>query len=405
MRLLFILILAVTSISCGTENRKPEENLDLEKADWSRIEKAARGRTITMGMWMGDPLINQYMREYVAGNLRERYDINLEIVAAQGGQIVSALLTEKEAGKTDTTYDILWINGETFYQLRAIDALYGPYTDTLPNAELIDFENPFISIDFQQPIDGYECPWGNVQLALIYDSERVEQPPMTRQALLEWVQAHPGRFTFDSSFTGMTLLKSWLIDIAGGKDALSGPFDEEKYLTYAAQLWDYINSLKPYLWREGKSFPSGVAQIHQMFANGELDFTMSNNDAEVDNKVIQGIFPESARAYVPTYGTIRNSHYLGIPAGSTQKSAALVAVNFLISPEAQLRKMDPNVWGDGTILDVARLPEDMRQAFSNLPNRERAPSRQSIEAFALMEPAPEYMIRIFADFRKHILNE
>ena len=72
---------------------------------------------------------------------------------------------------------MVWINGETFYQLRQIDALFGPFTDKLPNSQYIDFDNPFIGIDFQQPVDGYEAPWGNVQFALIYDTTRVANPP------------------------------------------------------------------------------------------------------------------------------------------------------------------------------------------------------------------------------------
>jgi hypothetical protein len=37
-------------------------------------------------------------------------------------------------------------------------------------------------------------------------------------------------------------------------------------------------------------FPENVAQVHQLFSNGELWFTMSNNDAEVDSKIAEGLF-------------------------------------------------------------------------------------------------------------------
>lgn len=65
--------------------------------------------------------------------------------------------------------------------------------------------------------------------------------------------------------------------------------------------------------------------MHQLFASGELDFTMSNNDGEVDNKVIQGLLPKTSRAYVLDGGTIQNSHYIGITARSAHKAAAMVA--------------------------------------------------------------------------------
>jgi putative spermidine/putrescine transport system substrate-binding protein len=40
-------------------------------------------------------------------------------------------------------------------------------------------------------------------------------------------------------------------------------------------------------------FPENVAQVHQLFSNGELWFTMSNNDAEVDSKIAERPFPNS----------------------------------------------------------------------------------------------------------------
>lgn len=397
-----LLCLVYILIGCTSSDRKP--GVDVATAPWEAIETAARGQTLDVAMWQGDPYINAYMERYVAPALRERYNITVNFISAQGGQIVSALMTELEASTAESGYDLVWINGETFYQLRQINALFGPFTERLPNAPYVDFNNPFIGLDFQQPIEGYEAPWGNVQLAIIYDTLRVSEPPRTREALAEWVKAHPGRFTFDNSFTGMTFLKALLIDLAGGPEALAGPFDADAYALHAAHLWDFLRQIKPYLWQEGRSYPSGVAQLHQLFASGEIDFTISNNDGEVDNKVLQGVFPATARAYVPDFGSIRNTHYWGIPRHARDKAAALVAINFMISPEAQLRKLDPQVWGDGTVLDVERLPDPWPERFRNGPTRRYAPPRTAIASKALPELAPEYMIRLYDDFRKEIIR-
>ena len=396
-----ILLLGVTG--CGSQDA-PEQK-DLLTSDWSAIETTARGSTVNLMMWMGDPYVNAYMNEFVKPALEERYDITLNIGAGQGNQIVSMLMTELEAGKRTSELDMMWINGETFYQLRQIEALYGPFTHKLPHAAYIDFDNPFIGIDFQQPVDGYEAPWGNVQFALIYNSELVTDPPMNRQELAQWVTDNPGQFTFDTRFTGMTFLKCLLVDIAGGPDALAGPFNEDAYNRYSSQLWDYINDIKPYFWKAGQTFPDNVAPMHQMFSNGELAFTMSYNDGEVDNKVLQGLFPESSRAYVLETGTIQNSHYMGIVERASNKAGALVVINFLISPEAQLRKFDPSVWGDGSVLAVDKLPQEWQEQFRNPPGRTYAPPRDSIQPYAIQELAPEYMIRLYEDFRREVLHE
>ncbi len=206
-----------------------------------------------------------------------------------------------------------------------------------------------------------------------------------------------------NDFTGMTLLKTWLISLAGGGKALNGPFDREKYDQYSTQLWEFINKNKQYFWNEGRTFPATLGQMHQLFATGEIWFTMSNNDAEVENKMLQGFFPESSRAFVPDYGSIQNSHYLGIPRNAPNKAAALVVCNYLISPEAQFIKFQSETWGDGTILDVALLPSEWREKFTEAGKRQFGPSRSAISDKALMEPDPEYMLALFEDFRKKVM--
>ena len=356
-------------------------------------------------MWMGDAKINAYMKDYVKPHLQKNYDINLEVIRGQGPQIVQMLMTEIQASASQSEVDMVWINGETFYQLRQIDGLYGPWTDVVPNSKNIDFDNPFIGVDFQQPINGFELPWGNVQMTLIYDQAKVQNPPMSRAELLKFLEANPGTFTFDNQFTGLTFLKALLIDIAGGDEILKGDFDEAKYQKYSKELWAYINKLKPYLWRKGEVYPESVAQMHQLFANGELWFTMSNNDAEVDSKTKAGLFPETARAYVPDFGSIQNSHYVGITKLSSVKAADMVIANFLVSPEAQLKKMNPDVWGDGTVLNLETLSEELKMQFLNLPSRKHAPKRSDIIKKAHQELAPEYMIKLAEDFRTEIINE
>jgi len=372
---------------------------------WDTIIASAKGTTVNLTMWQGDPYINKYMQDYVVPHLKSQFNINLKIAAGQGNEVVKLIMNDIEANRNAGNIDLLWINGETFFQLRQVNGLYGPFVNKLPNAEFVDFENRFIGIDFQQKIDGYECPWGNVQLAIIYDSLKVSEPPKDLTSLAEFVKANPGKFTIPYEFTGLTLLKSWLITLAGGDEMLAGDFDERKYEKYSNLLWNYINSIKPYLWKQGETFPSSLAQMHQMYANGELLLTFSNNDGEVDNKVLQGLFPNSSRAYVFEGGTIQNSHYMGITYNAPNVPGAMVVCNFLMSPEAQYEKMKPAIWGDGTILNLSKLTPEWQQKFDDIPSRKYSPKRSEIQPFALMEIAPEYMIRLFDDFRKYVIEK
>ncbi len=394
-------MLGAVFVGCG---QKPSVTEVAAEVPWEQIERQSHGSTIRMMMWDGDPLINAYMRDYVATRLQTDHGIRLEIVGGQGREIVNKLMVDLEAGRNQGDIDLVWINGENFYQLRKLTALYGPFTDRLPNNEKIDWSNPFIAFDFQQPVDGFECPWGNVQLALIFHSERVATPPQTLDELTSWIHQNPGRFTLDHGFTGMTFLKSLLYHFAEHRDSLHGSFSEAAYTQAAEKLWKWMRDVQPDLWRKGEVFPDGVAQMHQLMSQGEIDFSMSNNDGEVDNKVVQGILPSAAKAYVPEFGSIRNSHYLGIPWNAVNKTGAMVVCNLLISPDAQLEKARPAVWGDGTILASERLSDEWRERFQKIEGRIRIAPRDELQSRALMEPAPEVMIRLHEDFRRKIIE-
>jgi putative thiamine transport system substrate-binding protein len=65
-------------------------------------------------------------------------------------------------------------------------------------------------------------------------------------------------------------------------------------------------------------------------------------------------------------GMIANSHFVAIASNANAPQAALVVANFLMSPVAQLRKQDPAIWGDFTVLDVEALDANFQDGFAAL---------------------------------------
>jgi putative spermidine/putrescine transport system substrate-binding protein len=400
---LFLLLL------CGCTKKSDPKKLtdeELKTASWERVVEAARGSEVYWMHWRGDPAINAFTDTYVASEMMTRYGVKVVTVSGQGAEVVSRLLVDKQAGETaNGKIDLVWINGETFHQLRKSNLLFGSFASRLPNYPLVDSENPIINYDFEQPIEGYECPWGSVQLSLIYNSEKIKNPPQTFEELRAWIKANPNRFTYDQSFTGVTFMKSLLYALGGGVQVFQGTFDTTRYREKTQLLWAYLNDVKPFLWRRGEVYPENVAKLHLLFSNGEIDFTMSNNDAEVDNKILQGVLPKSARGLAIRDGTIANSHYQGIPFNAANKAGAMVLCNFLISPEAQYEKSKPDVWADGTVLNISALPKAWQEKFATIPNRVAALPRDSIRQYAKPEVRPEYHERILDDWRKEVLKK
>jgi len=369
---------------------------------WDSVIAKARGTTVTWRMWRGDPSINRYIDSWVAPQLQALYGITLHAVEGQGAELINQLVTEREVRRTVGTASLLWINGETFAGLRRENLLAGPWAGRLPASRFVDSASAIIMRDFEQDPAGFESPWGQVQFALIFDSARTPRPPRTVAELGAWIREHPGRFTHDESFTGMTFLKTLLYALGGGVSQYAGGFDQTRYDAGRARLFAWLHDHEREFWRRGEAYPRDVAALHRLFANGEVDFTMSNNPNEVASKIAQGILPPSARALLLQDGTIANAHYLGIPFNAPNAAGAMVVADFLLSPEAQFEKMRPTVWADGAVLDVSKLSGHWPLSFDSLARDAHLVPRDSLRRYARPEVAPEYHQQLQQDWRDSI---
>ena len=399
---IFFGLLLSSLLSCNEKEAADDELL--KSKPWPEIEIMAKGQTVTFMMWQGSPVVNDYINNYVVTAVKEKFDIDLQISGGQGPEIVQLVMGEKQADIQNGQVDIVWINGETFFQLRKVNGLWGPFVEQLPNSEFIDTNDPFINTDFQQPVRGMEAPWSINQFAIVYDSTKVENPPKNLPELSEYLKRYPGTFTISNDFTGMTLLKSFLAEIGGGPASLNGPFDEEKYNLLSNQLWRYVNDNKRYFWKEGRTFPKEQSKMSQLYANGELFLTYGFSEGGIEEKVVSGLYPKSTRGYAWDNGTIRNTNYLGILHNASQKAAAMQVINFLLSPEAQLKKADVDGMNANTVLDLERLPTDWKERFDKAKKRRYGPEMDDLEQNAIAEPAPEYMIRLYEDFRTQVIE-
>jgi putative spermidine/putrescine transport system substrate-binding protein len=338
---------------------------------WDQIIEEARGQKLYWYMWGGSDLINKFVNGYVAGRLKEEYDVTLEMVpVTDATTFVNKVLGEKQAGRdSGGSVDVMWINGENFRTMREGELLFGPYAEKLPNMQYIDSTDSSIANDFGYPVEGFESPYGSAQVVMVYDSAKVPEPPRTIEDFLDWIRANPGKFTYPAipDFTGSVFVRHLFYHVAGGYEELLGPFDQELFDSIAPQLWTLLNDLEPYLWREGNTYPETHTKLQNLLANGEVYFDVSYNPSAAASLVSQGRYPESVRTYVFDTGTIGNTHYVAVSYNSSAKAAAMVLANLLLDPAAQYEKSRPEVWGDLTVLNVGNLPQEWQEKFMSLP--------------------------------------
>lgn len=385
----------------GSPPAPPRSAAELAILPWDSVVQAAQGTQVVWRMWRGDPSINAYVDGWVAPRLRDRYGIELRAVEGNGAELVNQLVVERDAGAAGSA-DLVWINGQTFHQMRGERLLDGPWAGSIPNAALVDSASPIVARDFEVDPAGLESPWGRVQFALIYDTLRTPDPPRTVAELGEWIRRNPGRFTHDQGFTGTGLHTILLYALNGGVERFHGGFDEARYREGSGRVWEWLEAHRPHFWRRGQVYPAGVAELHRLFANGEVDFSMSYNENEVITKTRQGVLPPTARPLLLRDGTLANAHFVGIPFNARNPAGAMVVADFLLSPEAQLEKLRPDVWADGTVLDVRRLPSEWRRRFETLQVDPRALPVDSLRRYARPEVAPAYSARLAEDWRARI---
>ena len=356
----------------------PWRSAGANPAAWRQIEAQARGQTVYFNAWGGAPTINAYI-QWASAEVKAQFGVTVKHVKiADAADMVKRVRNEKLAGKTDGTVDLVWINGENFLTMKREGLLFGPFAEQLPSYAWVDTQGkPTTRIDFSEPVNGMEAPWGMAQLTFMADSQRNAQPPRSTAELLAFAAKHPGRISYPRppDFHGTTFLKQLLLDLNTGSDraALYQSVTPQAFEKSTAVLWRTLDALHPSLWRGGKQFPHTAAALRQMFSDGELLLAMTFNPNEAANEIAAKRLAPSTLSYQFTSGTVGNTHFLAIPINSRAAQGAQVFANFLLSPAAQAKKADIAVWGDPTVLAVDRLPAKHQALFSaqTLPGQVR----------------------------------
>jgi putative thiamine transport system substrate-binding protein len=378
-----------------------------ESVRWKKVLDKARGQKVYWKAWAGSEATNSYI-QWTAKQVEKRYGVTLRHVKiVNPAELVSGILAEKTAGlSTGGSTDLLWVNGENFAALKENNLLYGPFTHKLPNfVKYVDSNNPAVTHDFTIAVEGFEAPWGMAQVVFIYDSAYIDAPPRSMIELLKFAKENPGRFTHPQvrNFMGSTFLKQALYELVEDRSVLFEPAGEDVFREATAELWTWYDDLKPHLWRKGRIFPESGPLQNQLLADGEVDISMSFSPFEASRLIHNGMFAKTVRTYLMDIGTIGNANFLAIPYNSSATEGAMTVINFLLSPEAQLRGQDPSIRGSYTVLDVERLPEPYRRRFASLDLGPATLSPEELGA-SLPEPHPSWMNRLVDEWHNRYAN-
>ena len=362
--------LATIAASCVNNQDSSTSQLDPTAATWEEITALAAGTTVNWAMWGGSDQINSYADDWVANRLQSEYGVTLNRIPLNDTvEAVNKVVGEVQAGVSDQgSIDLIWINGENFRTMKQGNLLFGPFTDKLPAMASYDTSNASVISDFGLPIDGYEAPYTGAFHIMAADTARVQTMPQNFDELLTWAKANPGRFAHVAppQFDGSRFLLTVLYGVTGGYEQYAGAeFDSALWEANSPQVFEYLQELKPYLWREGATYPPSQSRLQELFSNGEI-WLLPAFTAGIAEGINTGQFPNTTEAYAMPNISLNDPSFTAIPSNASNPAGGMVLANILSSPEGQLEKFKPSVWGDPPLLTRSKLSEAMQTEFNQV---------------------------------------
>lgn len=362
-----MVLLGLAACSSGGPDEETSENV-LEM-NFDEVLEAAKGSTVTFYGYGGDQKTNFWIDRDLSEKMKQNYDITIKRVGMNIDEVLNLLLNEKQLNVDEGSIDVVWINGENFFTAMENELLFGPFTDHLPNFNhYIDKESPDVLYDFGYPVNGYEAPFGKAQFVMEYNSEWMDQTPRNYKELLEFAKEHPGKFTYPAppDFTGSAFVRNILYDIVGYESFMDMDADEEVVREAIQPMIDYFKELKPYLWKEGTTYPAELPLLDNMYQDGEVWMTMNYNPFRASGKIETEEFPDTTRTFIFENGTLGNTHFVAIPFNAPNKTGALALINAILDVDSQATKYQPVVWGDLPVLDYDKLSKEEKKQLTSI---------------------------------------
>ena len=390
--------LAACSAEAGASSEQSYES-------WDEVVAAAEGQTVKLWMYGGDEQGNAYVNDVLVLAAAEQGVTLEQVPIADTPDALNRILSEVQAGETDGEVDLVWVNGNNFGTGKEAGAWECGWTDLLPNMALTDPADPLLLDDFGTPVDGCEAPWHKAQFTFVYNSDTVTDVPSTLDELLDWARANPGRFTYPAppDFTGSVFVREVLYSVSGGYENVPLAYSEEAFEELTPALYDELTDLAPSLWRGGETYPQNSNELNELFANGEVDVTMTYGPATLTELVADGTYPAGTQVLTLDEGTVGNASFLGLASTSGSKAGAMVVANLALSVEQQVAKAEPDVWGQFTVLDLDQLSDEDRALFEALPSSPVVPSYDVLSENANPELAAAWVTPIDEAWRAQVL--
>jgi len=242
---------------------------------------------------------------------------------------------------------------------------------TAPNIKRV---NP----DLLVPVKGAAIPYRGSSVVLAYNTDKVKTPPKTLAALLDWIRANPGKFTYNSPNSGGSgySFAETVVDSLLSPSILKQM--DQGYDPTLQSGWkqglDVLHGLNKYVYGNGV-YPNGNAAVLQLLAQGQIWVAPVWSDQALTALKSGQLGSNIKLTQISNPSFTGGAAYLAVPKTARHKKVLYKFVNYILSPVAQ--QMIVDVMAGFPAIDVKYMGDSIKQKFQDVSANTLRPTYQT----------------------------
>lgn len=182
-------------------------------------------------------------------------------------------------------------------------------------------------------------PYRASTVLLAYNSKNVQTPPKTLTALLAWIKANPGKFTYNAPAgggSGAAFVQTVLDSNLTAKEMNAMVTGANKPLQAKwAKGWETLRDLNKYTYGQNGTYPTNNAGTLDLLSKGLIDMAPVWSDM-IASALKAGTMPKDVKVTsISGPAFTGGPAFLGIPSTSANRNGARFLINWLLTPAAQ----------------------------------------------------------------------
>jgi putative spermidine/putrescine transport system substrate-binding protein len=310
---MFILL---TIVGCGAANTSaqatPQTTLTLYSS----------GDVNVQDLW-NNTLVPAFEKAYPSIKINVIYSVHGASDSTTYARISAAVAAKKDSG-----IDIL--DSTTVAQGATANILMPLTTSEVPLLSRVD-------PNLLKAVNSEGLPYRASSVVLAYNSNDVKQPPTSLSALMTWIKANPGKFTYNTPASGGSGAAFVEGVIKTGINASDKTTFETGYNTALENQWQSglqdLKNLKSSIYNNG-FYPDGNTPVLQLLANNSISMAPVWSDQAL-TALSDHQLPSNIKLLQLSPPFDGGPAYLGVPRYSAHAKQAYTFLNWLLTPNVQ----------------------------------------------------------------------